>query len=435
MRIQTKHQVIQTPFRNFENEIKVDGQAVEIWLGGVMTTHANDKRITRLKLDAVKSKLQAASTALEDWRKASDSWNDDTVWEDERASLKAKVDNWQVALRMLDRHKAAMDDVITAHSKAKVAAKTEFRKVRDSYRRWLVGRKVPDGLAKSAGDALREIAVPASSIGIQLEYERLGRVEVPAPIEVWEQPFLLDQPGKKPRETRDGLELFFSDLVEKNSNMVLGKRNAMLDYQKKNSVAQCMATARVSGGFDLGESVVGKASDHVKNLKMITWCKQTFTWSSSVVANAYRTCPYFLTQFTMNSIVVLLPPSVVTGLQDIDAWVETATNETLMQYPTVHLKEGSSLCVPMGFVSIVLTIPININYEAHSPTIPTPSRRGAEQFHHGFYGLNLFLSPSVVAAASVQARTLAYSWYVLQVGGWHDSINTEATVSFFEGQG
>ena len=37
-----------------------------------------------------------------------------------------------------------------------------------------------------------------------------------------------------------------------------------------------------------------------------------------------------------------------------------------------------------------------------------------------------------LAAASVQARTLAYSWYVLQVGGWHDSINTEATASFFE---
>ena len=183
-----------------KNEIEVDGQPIHSWLENVIRDSGKEKGIARLNLASCASKLASASKGIDDWRVASDSWDADIVWDDQRRQLQRLVVDWRAAVRAFDRHRSAVNDVLVKTRKAQKDAKVEWRKVRDNFRRWLTGRGVPESLAKSAGDLLREVSATAESVGIKLVYVRPVMCSAPMPLASFTEPFLILEPQKKSSE-------------------------------------------------------------------------------------------------------------------------------------------------------------------------------------------------------------------------------------------
>ena len=140
------------------------------WLDDILKKYGGDKRITRLKLKPARDQVAAEGVKLNEWKTKSEDWNDDTTWSDERQILQTRVAGFQNALRTLNRHKESMEGAIKDIEKERAALKIDWRKGRDKYRGWVEQKKVPAHFAKCAGDACREQAVTALSVGIKLDY-------------------------------------------------------------------------------------------------------------------------------------------------------------------------------------------------------------------------------------------------------------------------
>ena len=353
------------------------------------------------------------------------------MWDVQRSTLIQAVDIWKTQIRAVNRHRAAINDVLTDIKKTNDAAKIDFRKSRDTYRRWLVGRGVPEALAKSSGDTLREEAGSAQSIGMQLDYVRPPSLHGPLPISSFESPSVIEH-SKVPAEKRSALQSYFTGLVESHESKVLNNKKDCLEYLKKNEIDQCMTSTKLSTPFALpGESLEEHVSI-VPDLKMVIWFKKTFSWSCMGMCNPYKTTPVFLTQFSMHSIVVLLPPQVVSSFSNADEWLVGLESEALLHYPTVLLTDGNTLFCPLGWCPVVLTLPCCVNYSEPSPALPLPSRRGAEQFHHGFIGVNFLLAESVASAMSSSTRATAYSLWNVNRSNWHDCMCKQAITDYYE---
>ena len=247
---------------------------------------------------------------------------------------------------------------------------------------------------------------------------------------MFEEPFILNPKEMKPEDVHP-LEALFAGMVSANKNAVFNKRTGCTTYMKKKGVDQCMATLRYAEDVRIPSDAVSPF-DQIASLKMVVWCKTTYTFDSWSDAHPYITASYFLTQFSMSSVIVFIDPLTVSKVGNLNEWLEQVDSDTLMGFRSVYLHEGATVYVPLGWVPVVLTLPGNVDYSQASPQLPPAPKPGVLQTHLGFYGITFCFSKDLAIAASDQARSVAHSQCILNRGAWHEAINTEAVGAYYD---
>ena len=406
---------------------EVGSQDVHVWLKEIIEQNQGEKKIERLKLQPVYDRLVASRTALVQWQEASDLWNDDTTWIGEKTKLLRLTAEWKDGLRMLARHKTSLDEVVEALNLKKQNAKKLWRKDRDKWRTWLTQRKVCEALSKAAGDILKEVAMLAHSVGIQLVYDKLWPVQFPFDKDYFHSPFFIGSSMDLEEELRTPFVQMFESVKQSSESGILGKKSSCLAWMKDNSTNTCCGTILVTPSPVYPQELNLPAAPIA--CKSIVWCKETFTWDPMCLP--YATAPMFLTQYTMHSVIFILAPEVVKANQDLQKFLDDLDAEALIQHKCVYLQPGETVYIPLGWVPVVLTLPCNMDYKAAEVTIPKDPKSGAIQRHHGLYGINLFLSATVMEDSPRLAREVAHDKWVYYKDDWHESMHCEDVRNFY----
>ena len=114
---------------------------VTTWLECKIAEGSGNAKIKRLNLGSVLEKLKSVKDKLIQWSVASDSWQPDVDWKEERASLLRRVGDWREALRSLSRHRTALIEITDSLKDKADIIKAEWRKHRDRIRAWTAGKR------------------------------------------------------------------------------------------------------------------------------------------------------------------------------------------------------------------------------------------------------------------------------------------------------
>ena len=399
------------------------------WLEEKIKDATGHKKLERLDLPVLSSKLATCKKALLEWRANSDQWPNDVNWVDERAGLRRRVDDWREAIRTLCRRRTALDEIVDIMEKERNIAKIESRKQRDRARSWLTSKAVCDAVAKSSGDINRSLHTTPHSVDIQLAPASFTS---PCPLTAFDEPLICVKPSSVEANSRDAWQTMLAAHYTENKDNVIGKKKDLTDFMKKNKLQGAMATISPVHALDFPLERVQEDPQCLAGLKMIVWCKETFTYSVTVEMLKYRTSPMFITQYSMHSIIILLDPPTVDEHSDLQQWILSLDAEGLYRFPTIFLEEGSSLYVPMGWVPIVLSVPQCVDYSVEAVAYPKDPKSGAVQRHHALLGLTLFLSDKVAANQPPTVRRLTRAAFILNRTLWQNSLNSQAVGEFFE---
>ena len=277
-------------------------------------------------------------------------WLFPCAFDAKRDVLSSRVKAWKDACSEAKRHTDALNGFVTDDKAALTAAQDRWRKPRAKIHSFYEERGVPSSVAKPTADTLQTSFKDPAECQINLKY---AAPDCPSDItrETFASPFLI--PGGA-RSGTSWLHVCAKSLYEDNRAAAVDLQGQIRTVMARDSLSCARVTYAYSKEISLKDLDGNEVLTHVKGLN----CCQTSMWTDifepALDAWPLRTHPQVLTQFAMNSVVILLPPDIMAANSDISSYLSRADKAALRECNVFRVLEGDSVWVPIGYIAIVI---------------------------------------------------------------------------------
>ena len=358
--------------------------------------------------------IKAATQSITSWQDAVPQWRYPCIFENERAELFKRCDDFRAACKEARFHVGALLGQAADDKHESTQAQDSWRKARNRFRTWWLDRDVPPAVARIAADRIQSNITNPIDVGIKLlvsspELTMSGEVTAAT----FQSPFQVRKvvsPSTDAKDICSKLSFLYAD----NHDSALTRMAQCKTHMVRDGKVCAMGTVSLKNDLTItnaaGEEVI---RNEAKELQMMV----TGMWGS-VCDGPLEAIPLqghasFYMQITREAIYIVVPPETVQETPDVQAWLVSADPSALQSCKAFWAKEGDAVWVPMGHVCLHLGLTPSVGWSSEKAKLPDMrTKAGAVQKHCMCYAQVLVHVTYSIQHLSGKLRLLLASNYV-----------------------
>ena len=421
---------------------KVGGVNLSEWMEKTIREIGSHPKLVPLNLAKDTEALKLAANNLRACAKKVVDWNISVDFPAERSAFHSLLEAYMGAAKAVRRHYKAISQVADQLKAEHSEALRIWRKMRTRIQTFLTGKNVPESVAKVVADRIYAIIVPPASKGVKITLtDPLFDIAQGSLVDVLTQPIVFPYDAAKQDSEYSFHGLQLAKLYRNHQQTVVNKMREAVTTMNQGTPVPPTSIGCIDippeDRFVMNPSWLELDADpwvpkDLPEYRMAVWTSWTEQQVSSPAELPFRSMPSVLTQFVGTSVITIIDSGTVKDHGgEMQTWIASGDSSLLAKFPSVVMREGSSLWLPLGACPVICGCSMTIMNQ--SADVNLKERCVGVQRHAMAIGFTPILDPISAKAANEDLRrlvgafvvrawpTLPQTWKAL-MGPWREAL-------------